>query len=284
MTQTAPRPGVDRAPVDGGRLAFEVLPGTTVPVLAIHGISSQRKLWSWLRAAAPEITLIAPDLRGRADSLDVTGGSSIARHADDMVVLLDHLGVDRVHVCGMSMGAFVGVQLATRHRARVATLTLIDGGFPMPAPPGLTREMLPVVFADRLGRLRHRWATLAEYMRFVENTAPMLDPADPLLVDYLAHDLADGLVRLSQDALLSDAEDVYFGENHWQELDVPVRFAHAQWSVGRGSAPGYPADAVSRYQPATVMTRYLEGLDHAASIMTPAGAAAVAALLREALR
>jgi hypothetical protein len=53
---------------------------------------SQRKLWNWLRAAAPEITLIAPDLRGRADSYQVQGTSSMARHVADLNALLDVLG------------------------------------------------------------------------------------------------------------------------------------------------------------------------------------------------
>jgi hypothetical protein len=38
--------------VPGGRLAVETFRSDTEPVLAIHGISSQRKLWNWLRAAA----------------------------------------------------------------------------------------------------------------------------------------------------------------------------------------------------------------------------------------
>ena len=63
------RNGVHMVSVQGGELAVEVLEGRSEPVLAIHGISSQRRLWNWLRAEAPEIALIAPDLRGRGDSL-----------------------------------------------------------------------------------------------------------------------------------------------------------------------------------------------------------------------
>ena len=36
--------------VPGGTLAVEHVTAATSPVLAIHGISSQRKLWNWLRA------------------------------------------------------------------------------------------------------------------------------------------------------------------------------------------------------------------------------------------
>jgi pimeloyl-ACP methyl ester carboxylesterase len=271
-------------PVAGGALAVEELPGSTQPVLAVHGVSSQRKLWSWLRAEAPEISLLAPDLRGRGDSVDVAGPSSMAQHAEDMVAVLDALGLDAVHVVGMSMGGFVAVHLAHLHPERVKSLVLVDGGFPMAALPGLTREMLPVVFKDRLDRLEQRWDSLDDYLAFFTgSTTPLLDPEDPLLREYLAHDLRDGLVRLSGQALLDDAADIYLNETPWRSLTQPVRLSYAQWSTGPGTSPAYPEEALRTYLPATVSSRYVEGQDHAGSIMTKAGAVAAAELLAEAL-
>ena len=125
---------VARIAVAGGTLTVEVARSATNPVLAIHGISSQRKLWNWLRATAPELSLIAPDLRGRGDSVGVTGGSSMGTHAADMVAVLDALGLESVDVCGMSMGGFVAVELAACYPERVQSLILVDGGLPMPTP------------------------------------------------------------------------------------------------------------------------------------------------------
>src|SRR3984957_175098 len=149
---------VTRVEVPGGALAVEVISAASEPVLAVHGISSQRRLWNWLRAADPSLSLIAPDLRGRGDSVDVAGPSSVAQHAADMVAGLDRLGLDSVHVCGMSMGGFVGVELATAWPGRVKSLILVDGGFPMTVPPGMTREKLPAIFRARLARLDRDWA------------------------------------------------------------------------------------------------------------------------------
>jgi pimeloyl-ACP methyl ester carboxylesterase len=273
--------------VPGGALATEVISSDTEPVLAIHGISSQRKLWNWLRAADPGLSLIAPDLRGRGDSVGVAGPSSIGRHAADMIAVLDHLGLDAVHVCGMSMGGFVAVELAAAYPARVKSLILVDGGFPMAAPPGLTPEALPAVFGDRLARLDRAWPSAGEYARFfTEQTAPLLDPADPLLLDYLAHDLAGGRARLSEQALIGDATDIFFGSSKWQQLQVPTRLLTAEWSVGEGSAPAYPAAAVASFRAELdmlVKVRPVSGVDHAASIMSPPGAQASAELISEAL-
>jgi pimeloyl-ACP methyl ester carboxylesterase len=269
--------------VPGGDLAYEVLTGTSEPVLAIHGISSHRRLWSWLHAEAPELTLVAPDLRGRADSIAVGGPFGMARHADDLAAVLDALGLDRVHVVGMSMGGFVAVHLAHRHAERVKSLVLVDGGFPMAAPPGLTRDNVSTAFADRVGRLGRTWESVdafADY--FCASTAPLLDRHDPLLRHYLEHDLRDGVVRLSGTALVADATDVFFGETPWPDVSVPIRFLHAEWSSGRDTPPAYPPAAVERYAAQCVSVVALEGLDHAGSIMTSTGARATAAALREA--
>jgi len=276
--------------VPGGALAVEQVTagtGSRGPVLAVHGISSQRKLWNWLRAAHPGLSLIAPDLRGRGDSVDVAGPSSVARHAADLVAVLDHLGLDRVPVCGMSMGGFVAVELATAYPDRVTSLVLVDGGFPMTAPPGLTPEAVPAIFRDRLARLDRAWASVGDYAQFfVASTAPLLDPADPLLLDYLAHDLDGATVRLEADALIADATDIFFGPSAWEQISQPVRWLTAEWGTGRDSPPAYPPAAVDQFRhrlPALVTVRTVAGVDHAASIMSPAGARATAELLSEAL-
>jgi pimeloyl-ACP methyl ester carboxylesterase len=272
--------------VPGGRLAVEMIRSGTEPVLAIHGISSQRKLWNWLRAAAPDLSLIAPDLRGRGDSVGVTLPSSIGRHAADMVLVLNNRGLEAVHVCGMSMGGFVAVEMATAFPGRVKSLILVDGGFPMAAPPGLTPETLPVVFASRLARMNREFASVQDYAKFFTRTAPLLDPDDPLLLDYLAHDLFGPLVRLDADALMADAADIFFGSSKWRQLQVPVRLLTAEWSTGADSAPAYPADAVQSFRDALdvlVTVRPVPGVDHAASIMTMTGARATADLIAAAL-
>lgn len=276
---------VTGVPVRGGELAVELLPGTTEPVLAVHGISSHRRLWDWLRAEAPELTLLAVDLRGRADSVGVEGASSVEQHVEDLIAVLDAHGLDAVHVCGMSMGGFIAIELAHRHPARVKSLVLVDGGFPFATPPGLTREALPVVFADRLGRLEQSWESVEELAAFfTAATGPLLDPHDPVLLGYLAHDLdGEGRVRLAGSVLLDDAASIFFGDNHWQEVNVPIRFLAAEWSTGAGSAPAYPAEALERYAPATFRTVAVPGVDHATSIMSKAGATVTAELITEAL-
>jgi hypothetical protein len=84
--------------------------------------------------------------------------------------------------------------------------------------------------------------------------------------------------------------DVFFGPSKWEQLAVPTRLLTAQWSTGRDTAPAYPPAAIEQFRDALgppgplVTVRTVAGADHAASIMSPAGARATASLISEVLR
>jgi pimeloyl-ACP methyl ester carboxylesterase len=281
---------------DGDRLSVAHWRADGPPVLAIHGIGSTSLLWSWLHEAAPDVSLVAPDLRGRGASSAGTHGSSIRRHADDMVAVIDALGVDQIDVVGMSMGGFVAVVLGAEHPDRVRSITLVDGGLPLlrdPAAP-ITADHIPVLLADRFARKDQTWPSAQEYGDFfVAQTAPLLDRDDPLIDQMVAHDLTDGAaggtVRLDLDALSADALDVFVSdsaETAFARLAVPTRLAFAQWSAGEDTppmyAPTYVEQLVAR-SPALRTAELVEGVDHAAIIMSPHGAQASARVLRASL-
>jgi pimeloyl-ACP methyl ester carboxylesterase len=67
----------------------------------------------------------------------------------DAVGVLDHLGVDRAHVVGLSMGGGLAQELAVRHPGRVRTLTLMSttlAGSGGPELPPMSDE-LAIVFS-----------------------------------------------------------------------------------------------------------------------------------------
>jgi pimeloyl-ACP methyl ester carboxylesterase len=69
---------------------------------------------------------ITVDWRGQGDSPAAPGGYDMDTLLDDLVGVLDHLGLGAVHYVGLSMGGFVGMRLAARRPERVRTLTLLD--------------------------------------------------------------------------------------------------------------------------------------------------------------
>lgn len=70
---------------------------------------------------------ITVDWRGQGDTPAAPDGrADMEALTDDLVALLDHLGLGSVHYAGLSMGGFVGMRLAARHPERVRSLVLLD--------------------------------------------------------------------------------------------------------------------------------------------------------------
>jgi pimeloyl-ACP methyl ester carboxylesterase len=273
----------------------------SVPVVAIHGISSTHLLWQWSAAAAPGVRIVAPDLRGRGSSVDVGGPYGLARHRDDVLTVMDALGIDKAIVAGMSMGGFVATALASFAPDRVSELLLVDGGPPMTPPPSPPKADVASsddgetdLVADRLDRTERTSARVEDYKRtFLGGVGTSLDPDDPLLTEYLRYDLVGQApeleVRLSVDAVREDAGDVFFGapvEEWMASVTMPVTLLHAEWSTGPGSPPAYPEAVVESWRGRVpqLKARLVQGVDHAGSAMSATGAKEIAVELERMTR
>jgi len=99
------------------------------PVLFVHGLGESGLCFERL-LTRPELApwrLLAPDLVGYGRTPTDGRPRSLADHADDLVGLLDALGVTRTVVLGHSMGGVLAVMLAERHPGRVALVVDVDG-------------------------------------------------------------------------------------------------------------------------------------------------------------
>jgi pimeloyl-ACP methyl ester carboxylesterase len=129
-------PGISSQMVETPRLRTHVLssgPADGVPVLFVHGNVSSATYWEETMLALPAgFRAIAPDLRGYGDSafkpLDATRG--LADFAEDLIALLDTLGVDRFHAVGHSLGGSVLFALMPLAGARLRSLTMAAPGSP----------------------------------------------------------------------------------------------------------------------------------------------------------
>jgi pimeloyl-ACP methyl ester carboxylesterase len=63
---------------------------------------------------------------GKAPGARRRCGYSLSDLADDALAILDHLGAERVHVCGLSLGGMVAQELAIQHPNRIASLVLLS--------------------------------------------------------------------------------------------------------------------------------------------------------------
>ncbi|WLQ43340.1 alpha/beta hydrolase [Streptomyces laculatispora] len=186
-----------KVPVAGGELAAVRWPAgdpDAPVVVALHGITANALSWGPVaRLLAGRVTLVAPDLRGRAGSSGLPGPYGIAAHADDIAALTEALGLDRVVLAGHSMGAFVAVVAAVRHPERFGPLLLVDGGIGFPAPTHLSPdELMTAVIGPAMDRLSMTFADRAAYRAFWQAHPAFAGAWSDEVDAYIQRDLTGG--------------------------------------------------------------------------------------------
>ena len=153
--------GMPRVTRDGASIHYAVdgpIDGPTV--LLLEGLGYGRWMWHWLTEdLADEYEVLRPDNRGTGDSDVPEGPYTIADMAADARAVLDDHGVDRVHVCGASMGGMIAQEVALTDD-RVASLTLLctsPGGENAVEMPAEVQEHIfsPPEDADAHERIRY---------------------------------------------------------------------------------------------------------------------------------
>jgi lipase len=214
MTESPTRYRTVDVAVAGGHLRVGVwdAPTEAAPtVLLIHGVTASHLSWPFVAARLPDARVIAPDLRGRGRSNEVTGRAGLVVHARDLIAVLDTLGVERAVVVGHSMGAFVALVLGDLYPDRVSRVVLVDGGLPLDLPTGLsTDEIIKYVLGPTAERLAMRFASVDEYLDFWRAHPAFARDWTPELEAYLAYDLvgdepafrpATGYATLEEDSI-----------------------------------------------------------------------------------
>lgn len=97
-------------------------------VLLSHCFGTHRGLWAAQTPAliAAGYRVLSYDVRGHGQSDAPAGPYSFELMADDIAGLIDALGIDRVHYCGISMSGMIGQHFALRHGRRLHSLTLAN--------------------------------------------------------------------------------------------------------------------------------------------------------------
>lgn len=101
--------------------------GQGEPIVLVHGFPLSTEMWRPQRAVlAGRYRVLSVDLRGHGGSDPPTGAMTIETYADDIVALLDSLGIGQATIAGLSMGGYVTMALLRRHPERVRAVILLD--------------------------------------------------------------------------------------------------------------------------------------------------------------
>jgi pimeloyl-ACP methyl ester carboxylesterase len=125
----------DGTPLPGGRIASAEA-GSGPPLLLVAGTAFAGGTWppALIDRLARHHRVLTFDHRGTGETPATEGPYSTRLFAADALALLDHLGIERCHVLGHSMGGRVAQWMALDAPDRVASLVLAASG------PGRFRE------------------------------------------------------------------------------------------------------------------------------------------------
>jgi 3-oxoadipate enol-lactonase len=139
------------AAVNGTHLYYEVR-GRGRPLVLIHGGLMDRRMWDdQFELFAEKYKVIRYDVRGYEKSDKALGKYS---HIEDLLGLLDYLGIGKTCVLGLSLGGQIAIDFALQHPDRVDALILAGSsmnGFPFKNTPEFLAKYAAVLQAAKTG-------------------------------------------------------------------------------------------------------------------------------------
>lgn len=102
--------------------------GKGVPMVLLHGHSLDCRMWDeqW-KPFSKQFRVVRMDFRGYGQSSEQRENLQFC-YADDVITLMDSLHIQKAHVVGLSMGAFVAGDLLAMYPERLLSCTMASGG------------------------------------------------------------------------------------------------------------------------------------------------------------
>jgi len=279
-------------PVAGGSLHVGRWGNGDRVVLAAHGITGNHRSWQGVaRALGPDVSLVAPDLRGRGSSGKLTAPYGMRAHAEDLVAVLDHLDLDRVVLAGHSMGAYVATSAATIHPSRWSRVVLVDGGIALPLPAAVDPDaMLAGVLGPALARLEMTFASGAAYHEFWRAHPAFAEPGawNDDTEAWLDHDLVGVEPEMRSSASLEavrfDGRELLVDRdvrNAFNDLTQPAVLLRAARGLLNEVPPLFPDELIDplRARWPIRLEMLVDDTNHYSILLAPRGAKVVASHL-----
>lgn len=112
-----------------------------VPVILVHGLATDRHMWD---AVVPllsgEKSIYTVDLRGHGSASYAPAPQTFDDYVNDLVTVMDQLGIDAAHLVGVSLGASVVQAVALRAPERTLSVTAL-GAIDRPDPVFIERAV-----------------------------------------------------------------------------------------------------------------------------------------------
>src|SRR5882724_6657782 len=163
---------------NGIKIHYSRTGGSKPPLVLLHGLTGSGACWSPLaRAFQDEYDVVMPDARGHGNSSTPLNGYRYNDHANDVVGLIQGLGLVAPVLLGHSMGGMTAAVVASEARIPLSGVILVDPTFLSPTRQREVyesdvveqhRRLLSSTKSDVLAQLRirhpHRSSELVELL------------------------------------------------------------------------------------------------------------------------
>ena len=257
--------GITARTITTDRLTTRVLfsgPEDGVPVLLIHGNFSSATWWEeTMVKLPPKYRAIAPDQRGLGESdpdVRIDAENGMADFVDDALVLMDHLGYERFHLVGNSLGGLVAWWMMADAPERLISVTLAGPGSPFGF--GGTRDAQGTPTYDDYAGSGGGLANPILYQGLVEGDRSADSPFSPRMVLRM---LVWGppFIPKREDAFLDAMFQVRLGETGMpgDKVDSPnwPYSAPGKWGPLNAMSPKYIGKLIERILAAEQKTKVL---------------------------
>ena len=227
-------------------------------LVLIRGLGTQMIEWPSefiTSLCAKQLRVVTFDNRDVGLSTKCTQDYSLSDMAADVVGLIDHLGAERAHIFGISLGGMVAQLLGIEHGDRVACLFSVMSGSGNPDVPTVSAEMLPLLSERAEGREASIALTAARKVTFGSPGYPETEEVR-LAQATAAYDRCycpEGVARQMQ-AANSDGSRV----ERLKTITVPTMVIHGVDDALVNIAAG---EDTARHIPGATMER-IEGMGH----------------------
>lgn len=159
------------ADVNGLHMYYELHGEAGTPIVLLHGgvMTIDLTFAGLIPELAQRHRVIAVETQAHGRTADIDRDITYPHMAGDVVALLDHLGIDRAHVLGHSMGGGTTLELAVNHPDRVRSIVPIsasvrpDGAHPDLADPSTYATSTRMPTAEDFAAMGEAYARLSPH-------------------------------------------------------------------------------------------------------------------------
>ena len=112
-----------------GNIGYREVGSGGIPLVFLHGVGSDKSAWDlqlWHFSTTRRTIAFDFPGYGESDPLIERSGDAHDQFAETIIAALDALALDRVHLCGLSLGGVVAIAIAHRAPHHLASLILAD--------------------------------------------------------------------------------------------------------------------------------------------------------------